>query len=83
MCEGRNLDDLGMLKSIRDDMYDKLKKEMEKPKVGDLLRVIEMKQKLSVQDQGEKKFWEMVNRVRGEELNKQKTKKRNKEKETK
>ncbi len=75
MCDGERLDDLEMLDEIRNELYKKIKNEMEKPKVGDLLRVIEMKQKLSVEGKGEKKFWEMVNRIRTEELNKAKTKK--------
>ena len=45
---------------------------MAQSKVGDLLKVIELKRKLSVEGKGEKKFWDMVNKLRQEELSKPK-----------
>lgn len=83
MCEASELGDLDMLDKIRNELYNKLIKQMENPKVGELLRVIEMKQKISVEGKGEKKFWEMVNKIRTEELTKAKSKRPRKGKSSK
>jgi len=83
MCEASELGDLDMLDKIRNELYNKLIKEIENPKVGELLRVIEMKQKISVEGKGEKKFWEMVNKIRTEELTKAKSKRSRKGKSSK
>ncbi|MCP4703143.1 MAG: hypothetical protein GY865_00915 [candidate division Zixibacteria bacterium] len=65
-------DDLEILEDLKREIYDAIKSNEPQPKVGDLLKVIELKRKLSVDGKGEKKFWDMVNKIRSEELNKPK-----------
>jgi len=69
MDENGKTNDLEMLEEMRDTLF-KAFKEGENVKVGDLLKIIELKRKLSVEGKGEKKFWEMVNEIRREELSK-------------
>lgn len=68
MKEQRNRDDLKILESVKTKLYEAFKKGEALPKVGELLKVIEMKKKLSVEGKGEKQFWEMINRIRTDEL---------------
>ena len=66
------IDDLDILEDLKQTIYNAIKKNESQPKVGDLLKVIELKRKLSVEGKGEKKFWKMVNKIRDEELSKPK-----------
>ena len=68
MSEDKPLNDLQILENVRNKLYEIFDNNPEKMKVGDLLKVIELKKKLSVSGSGEKKFWEMINKLREEEL---------------
>lgn len=71
MSEDKKLSDLEMLEKIRQKVYEGLQKEgpqKEGYKIGDLLKVIEMKNKLSVTGKAEKKFWDMIDELRQETL---------------
>ena len=67
-----NINDLQILEDLIKTIYDAINNKTFQPKVGDLLKVIELKRKLSVEGKGEKKFWAMVNKIRQEELKKSK-----------
>jgi len=62
------LSDLEILEELRNRLYQAITGNKDQPKVGDLLKVMDMKKKLSVEGRAEKKFWEMINRLRQEEL---------------
>jgi hypothetical protein len=68
MAKSKRPDDLAILDDLVDIFYGAIKKNESLPKVGDFLKVIELKQKLAVTGTGEEKFWAMVNRLRNEEL---------------
>ncbi len=70
MSETAEMDDLDILEDLRNNLYDAISNTESEKKVGVLLKVIELKRKLSVEGKGEKKFWEMVNKIRQEELTK-------------
>jgi hypothetical protein len=61
-------DDLEILEELKQKFYKEISQSKTPPKVGELLKVIEMKSKLSVAGKAEKKFWEMINKIRQEEL---------------
>ncbi len=61
-------DDLDVLEYIKNKLYEEFKSGNNKVKVGDLLKVMEMKNKLSVTGKAEKIFWEMINKIRESEL---------------
>jgi hypothetical protein len=62
------ISDLDILEDLKMIFYDAIKKNDPIPKVGDLLKIIEMKNKLTVSGKAEKKFWEMIDKVRLEKL---------------
>jgi len=64
-----NLTDLEILEKLKAKYYDALVSGIENPRVTDLLRIIEMKNKLTVAGSAEKKFWDLIDRLRREELN--------------
>jgi hypothetical protein len=64
-------DDLEILEDLKNRLYSAILNDEPQPKVGDLLKVIEMKRKLSVEGRGEKKFWAMVNKLREKELSRE------------
>jgi hypothetical protein len=68
MEKNNQTDDLEILEDLKQELYEKIKNDKTQVKVGDLLKVIEMKNKLSVTGKAEKKFWEMINKIRKEEL---------------
>ena len=70
--EENKTEDLDILEDLKRKIYNAIKNNEPQPKVGDLLKVIELKRKLSVEGKGEKKFWDMVNKIRQEELGKPK-----------
>jgi hypothetical protein len=70
MDETIKKDDLDILEDLRNKLYEAINMNESQTKVGDLLKVIELKRKLSVEGKGEKRFWDMVNKIRQEELTK-------------
>jgi hypothetical protein len=60
--------DLDILDYIKNRLYKEFRSDNSEVKVGDLLKVLEMKNKLSVTGKAEKIFWEMINKIREEEL---------------
>lgn len=47
------------------DSYESLLKEMkDKPKIGDLLRMIELRRKLLPREEDQKQFWAMLDKIR-------------------
>jgi len=70
MSDAEPLSDLEILEELRNILYNAIRDKESQPKVGDLLKVIELKRKLSVEGKGEKQFWDMVNKIREKELNK-------------
>ena len=62
--------DLEMLDRLTDMLFQGIMKNDEKSRIGDLLKVIDMKKKLTVTGRGEKKFWDMIDTIRKEELKK-------------
>ncbi len=62
------LDDLELLDELKEIVYNAIKKNEQPPKVGELLKIIEMKSKLSVSGKAEKKFWDMINKIREQGL---------------
>ena len=68
MSVKKGFDDLEILEDLKNRLYQAIINDEPIPKVGDLLKVIEMKNKLSVSGKAEKKFWEMIDRIRRKEL---------------
>jgi hypothetical protein len=68
MVKKRHPDDLEILEDLKEKLYGAILNDTPLPKVGDLLKVIEMKNKLSVTAKAEKKFWDMIDEIRKEEL---------------
>ena len=68
------IDDLVILEEIKMKLYEDITGDNPTMKVGDLLKVIELKNKLSISGRAEKKFWKMVNQIRREGLTKPKKK---------
>lgn len=66
MEEEKNLTDLEMLEDLKQKIHKGLK--YKSVKIGDLLKVIDMKNKLSVTGKAEKKFWDMIDELRRETL---------------
>jgi hypothetical protein len=60
--------DLEILEFLKNKLFHEFKEDKSNVKVGDLLKVLEMKNKLSVTGKAEKKFWEMINKIREAEL---------------
>lgn len=83
MAKKRKLSDLEILEDLKERLYQAIINNDAQPKVGDLLKVIEMKNKLSVSGKAEKKFWDLINKIREEELsgeNKQRSRKQSRSK---
>lgn len=68
MDEEDKMSDLEMLEKLRNKLYTAISDNEPQPKVGDLLKVIDLKRKLTVEGKGERKFWDMVNKIREQEL---------------
>lgn len=68
----RSLSDLEILEQLRNMLYQAIRDNEPQPKVGDLMKVIELKKKLAGTGQAEKKFWDMIDTIRKEELGKPK-----------
>jgi hypothetical protein len=58
-------DDIGMLDDLIKKLYKKLSETVDKQgKIGDLLKMIEVRRKLAPQESAQRAFWEMMNRIR-------------------
>ena len=63
--------ELKVLDDLISNYYKQLLKKGEEPvKLGDLLKMIELKRKLSPENSEQKKFWKMLNKIRKENLQK-------------
>lgn len=60
--------DSEMLEELLERIHEHLKGEDFKPKLADFLKVLEMKYKLKLTDDGKEKILEIIDRVRKEEL---------------
>ncbi len=63
-----DFDDLEMLEELQKEFLQKLRDNDYEPKVADLLRLLDMKTKLKLSDDGKRKFWELIDQIRREEL---------------
>jgi hypothetical protein len=72
--------DLENLERLKNNMFKRLcamysskgndcKKYNHTPKVGDLVKIIELQRRLSSDSKAEEQFWEIIERLRQEELN--------------
>ena len=75
MDEKDSYDDVEILENLKKILYEEITANKKPAKVGDLLKVIDMRRKISAEGKGEKKFWEMVDRIRTEELTRAASKK--------
>ncbi len=66
--ESRHLTDEEMLQEIKDAIRDGVKEGTIKPKVGDLLKILELQRKLASDTKAEEKFWEVIEQLRQGEL---------------
>jgi hypothetical protein len=57
-----------MLDDLKNNIAKQIKSGTIKAKVGDLLKIIELQNKLSIDSSAEDKFWEMIEKLRQEEL---------------
>jgi hypothetical protein len=64
-----NQDDLSIVENILQKLYELFNTQPSEVKVGDILKVIELKHKLIVTGHAERKFWSMIEQVRQEQLN--------------
>jgi hypothetical protein len=60
--------DLEVLEEIQDKIIDELRSKEINPKVGDLLKALELKMKLKLPEEEKQKIWELINQLRKEEL---------------
>lgn len=74
--ESEHPQDIKMLDVLIDKYYDLLKDLNEKnPKIGDFIKMIEARRKLAPVDAEQKKFWSMLEEIRKEKLDKNKSRK--------
>lgn len=67
--------ELEFLDKLIENYYELLiKNGDEKVKLGDLLKMIELKRKLAPENSEQKKFWKMLNKIRKENLQSKKDK---------
>jgi len=62
--------DLELLEGLIKKFFEKLEKSGFEPKAQDVIRAIQLKQKLAQASEAEKIFWEMIDQLRKEELGK-------------
>lgn len=60
--------DLEVLEELQQKILQELREKEINPKVGDLLKALELKMKLKLPEQDKKKIWELINQLRKEEL---------------
>jgi len=63
-AKNQAVDDLEILESLKNKIYNAIMNDDTIPKVGDLLKIIEMKNKLDISGQAEKQFWDLIEQVR-------------------
>ncbi len=64
----KSISDLEMLDDIRNKLYDDFNDNFPKKKVGELVKVIQLKNKLTVTKKSRKNLWDMVEDVRREKF---------------
>ena len=62
--------DLELLEGLIKKFFEKLEKSGFEPKAQDVIRAIQLKQKLAQASEAEKIFWEMIDQLRKEEVGK-------------
>lgn len=62
--------DLELLEGLIKKFFEKLEKSGFEPKAQDVIRAIQLKQKLAQASEAEKIFWEMIDQLRREEVGK-------------
>lgn len=60
--------DLEVLEELQQKILEELRSKEINPKVGDLLKALELKMKLKLPEEEKKKIWELINQLREEEL---------------
>jgi len=60
--------DLELLEELQDRIMQELREKEINPKVGDLLKALELKLKLKLPEDEKTKIWELINQLRKEEL---------------
>lgn len=63
-----NANDLDILEEIQAKIVEELRNKEIKPRVGDLLKALELKMKLKLSQDEKEKIWELLNQLRDEEL---------------
>jgi hypothetical protein len=69
--------DLDLLEELQDRIMQELREKEINPKVGDLLKALELKLKLKLPQDEKAKIWELINQLRKEELSSSYPKKKN------
>lgn len=64
-----NANDLDILEEIQAKIVEELRNKEINPRVGDLLKALELKLKLKLSQDEKEKTWELLNQLRDEELN--------------
>jgi hypothetical protein len=60
--------DLEVLEEIQKKIVEELRSKKLNPRVGDLLKALELKLKLKLPEKDKKQIWELINQLREEEL---------------
>jgi hypothetical protein len=60
--------DTDRLQKVKEEITDQILNREIKVKVGDLVKIIELQNKLFTGPDAEEKFWEMIEKIRQEEL---------------
>ncbi|MCK4858501.1 MAG: hypothetical protein KAT58_11065 [candidate division Zixibacteria bacterium] len=60
--------DLEVLEELQEKILQELREKEINPKVGDLLKALELKMKLKLPERDKEKIWELINQLRKEEL---------------
>jgi hypothetical protein len=69
-AEAGKKSDLELLEGLIRKFFEKLEKSGFEPKAQDVIRAIQLKQKLAQASEKEKIFWEMIDQLRKEEVGK-------------
>ena len=64
----RKKTDLEILEELQEKIVNELRRKEINPRIGDLLKALELKMKLKLSEQDKEKIWELINQIRGEEL---------------
>ncbi len=57
-----------ILEEVRARIVKELRKSEFKPRVSDLLKLLELKLKMKLTESDKEKLWELINQIRSEEL---------------